>query len=173
MKLNKSHTFKSKYHNIKLVATEFVELHYGNTMWKYEFYINDKLIENEYLNNSSGGLYPNLDNFELESPDGEYVYIPNINNILYDIPQNKYYILNENFIAERSHFVKNIFTKRYLFIIKQEYILKVDLYSKKINKLPGLSTDILIDDAYIDNNKLVVEYEDQETYDDITKTFDF
>ena len=96
MKLDKSHTFKSRYHNIKLVATEFVELHYGNTMWKFKFYINDKQIENEYLDNSAGGLYPNRDKFELESPDGEYIYIPNEKNTLLDIPKNMFYILNDD-----------------------------------------------------------------------------
>ena len=82
MRLDKSHTFLSKHHDIKLVATELEEPNYGRFRWKYQFLVDDNLVENKYMNYTYGGLVSNLVNFSMESETGEYIYIPLDKNAL-------------------------------------------------------------------------------------------
>ena len=42
--LNKPHTFVSKYHPIKLIATDFDEPYYGLTLWRFRLYVEDTIF---------------------------------------------------------------------------------------------------------------------------------
>ena len=66
---------KSKYHNIKLVCTDWDEPNNGRMLRIADLYINDELKNREYFGNWNR-LNQNIDNYVMDSLDGKYVYVP-------------------------------------------------------------------------------------------------
>jgi hypothetical protein len=175
MKLDTPHTFKAIHNNIKLIATEFDEPNYGRTLWKYNFFIDDILIENKYLYYSYGGLFSDLDNFELESIDGRYIYIPQISDsIVYDTIKNVFFTFNSIFNLNNNHFVKNLFNGNKLIIIYERgfQILNLDNYILQTVVFPNDKPNI-IDIEYNQNNELLIKYNNIGNYQQHIEKYDF
>jgi len=65
----------SKLHKIKLVITGSDEPNNGRMLWVAELYINNIDVTGKYFG-SWDRLNENLDNYNMDSPDGKFVFIP-------------------------------------------------------------------------------------------------
>ena len=120
--LNKPHTFASKYHPIKLIATDFDEPYYGLTLWRFRLYVEDVIFHHPLLDydNKFCGLSSILDNFVFESQKGDYVFIPYglivMNTTTYEL--TKYEVKR----GTNNDFIKNIFIENKLIVLNQRSI---------------------------------------------------
>ena len=131
MKLDTPHIFSSKHHHIELRALKYDEPNYGRFHWKYQFVINDKLVENRYMNYKYGGLYGNLANFCFESEDGKYVYLPLEKNALVFEPHaESYFVIPSTGDGGNNEFIANVFSEKDLIILCKRSIQIVNLLSK-------------------------------------------
>ncbi|TWP29236.1 hypothetical protein ETU08_08100 [Apibacter muscae] len=130
--LETSHTFQSKFHNIKLVATEFDEPLNGLTLWRFRLYRNNTIFHHKYLDyeNKFCGLPSNLENFELESAKGNYLYIPYglllLNTETLEL--EKYNIET----GANNHFLMNTFISNHLVVLHERAIYIVDIEKKEL-----------------------------------------
>lgn len=132
--LDQPHIFQSKFNNIKLIATEFDEPFYGFTMWRFRLYINDKVCNHEYLDyeNKLCGLVPNLENFVLESSNGDFIFIP---YGLIILNTNTLKLSKYNFeVGPNNNFILNKFILKYLIIMYERAICIIDLRNEEIIK---------------------------------------
>ncbi|WP_428223323.1 hypothetical protein [Flavobacterium sp.] len=130
--LDKSHVFQSKYHDIKLVATEFDEPHYGLTLWRFKLYCNSEIYYHEFLDyeNKFCGLPSNLENFIFESSKGDYLFIPY--GLLVLNTKNLYLDKYETQVGANNDFIANIFIEKHLVVLRERGIYIVDLINKKM-----------------------------------------
>ena len=130
--LNKPHTFASKYHPIKLIATDFDEPYYGLTLWRFRLYVEDVIFHHPLLDydNKFCGLSSILDNFVFESQKGDYVFIPYglivMNTTTYEL--TKYEVKR----GANNDFIKNIFIENKLIVLNQRSIWVVNLSEKSM-----------------------------------------
>lgn len=130
--LNKPHTFVSKYHPIKLIATDFDEPYYGLTLWRFRLYVEDAIFHHPLLDydNKFCGLSSILDNFVFESQKGDYVFIPYglivMNTATYEL--TKYEVKR----GTNNDFIKNIFIENKLIVLNQRSIWVVNLSEKSM-----------------------------------------
>ena len=173
MKLDKEHIFKAKHSDIKLVATHLDEPHPGHLMWKYQFYINDTLVENQYLKYKCAGLYPDLDHFEIESEDGRFIYLPVEKTLIYDVLKNEYTLIEDKVDSVNNQFVMNRFSEGRLVIVHQRGFQIVQLRNMQVlNVLFPNGKYHLIEGYYIDD-ALIIKYKDLKDYQEYTKKYDF
>lgn len=174
MKLDISHTFNAIHNNIKLIATEYDEPNYGRTFWKYMFFIDEKLVENEYLNYTYDGLFSDLDNFELESVDGKYVYIPQIaNSVVFDTQKNSFFEFKPLETINNNHFIKNIFYQNKLIIVYQRAFQIINLTNYTCQNIIFTFGKLhLINVCYNQNNELLIKYKSLKDYQEYIEKYD-
>ncbi|MBL3658456.1 hypothetical protein [Fulvivirga sediminis] len=173
MRLDEEHTFKAKHSNIKLVATHLDEPHPGHMIWKFHFYINNDLVQNPCLNYKWGGLYPDLDHFEMESENGRFIYLPVEKTLLYDVIKNQFIALEDKVDSKNNLFVMNKFSEGRLIIIHQRGFQVIQLQNMHtLNVLFPNGVYHLQEGYYIDDI-LVIKYKDLTDYKEYTKRYDF
>lgn len=134
LKLDEPHIFQSKFNAIQVVATEFDEPQYGCTLWRFKVYVDNEVYNNKLLDydNKFCGLVANLKEYNLESAEGRYVFIPygilvlNTNSLELD----KY----EKQGGSNNDFISNIFVGENLVILEERSISIVDLVEKRIKQ---------------------------------------
>ncbi len=162
MRLDCSHTYETKNKKIKLVAESFEEPNYGRTFWKYKFYINSKLIENDILKYENEGLFSNLDSFVLSSNDSAHIYIPKYKPVLYNVKEGNFKEFEAPLKNGSRDFLKNYFYENNLIIIYRNGVVKVDLSSYMISSL-----EYSVDDVFIEEGKQINEEEIELEYRDL------
>ncbi|WP_417443435.1 hypothetical protein [Joostella sp.] len=169
MKLDISHTYLGKKSHTKLIATEYVEVNYGNTMWRYQFYVEDRLVDNEHMNYKHGGLYPNLDLFQFEAIDGRHVFIPNGKTLIYNTEEKTYFEVASAVDTMNNSFVKNFFSDDMLVIISQRGIQTISLKNYVVKNTLFPPHSYHLQDAFYNDGELYVIYKDLNSFKEKTQ----
>ncbi|GAA0716617.1 hypothetical protein GCM10009430_12490 [Aquimarina litoralis] len=158
MRLDISHTFSSKHNDIVLIATEYDEPNYGRFHWKYQFLINNTLVENQHMNYKYGGLFGNLNNFCLESKDGNHIFLPlEKNPLIYEPNEDNYFEISDVATGKNNGFLKNIFIEDKLFILCQRSVQIVNLINKRVQSILFPVNQFQLEDMEY-NQKLLISY---------------
>ena len=173
MKLDTSHTFSSKHNNIVLIATELEEPNYGRFHWKYQFFINEVLVENQYMNYKYGGLFSELTNFCLESKDGNHIFLPIGNTpLIYEPMENNYFEIPGIAQGKNNRFLKNIFANDRLIILCERSFQIINLINKRVqNIIFPIDQYQLKDITY--NERLYISYLDLKKFNENKGYYDF
>jgi hypothetical protein len=173
MKLDQQHRFKSRFHNIELVATEFDEPQPGNTLWRFNLFIEGQLVENQYISYKWTGLYPDLTGYEMDAENGNYIYVPlNGTTLVYDCFTKKFKSVSSNLEKSTNSFVSNTFSEGRLLVVFNREIQVIELSTFTVqNILFAKNRYHLLNALFIDNN-LIVKYKDLTDYQIKEKKYD-
>lgn len=173
MKLDQQHRFKSRFHNIELVATEFDEPQPGNTLWRFKLFIEGQLIENQYINYKWTGLYPDLTGYEMDAESGDYIYVPiSGTSLLYNCVAKKFKSVSASLVNANNSFVANTFSEGRLLVVFSREIQIVELTTFTVqNILFDKNRYQLLGARFIDNH-LIVKFKDLTDYKIKEKKYD-
>ncbi|MCM5664449.1 hypothetical protein [Galbibacter mesophilus] len=169
MKLDMPHIYIGEKSPTKLIATEYIEANYGNTMWRYQFYVDDKLVDNKHMNYKYGGLYPNLDLYQFEAKDGRHVFIPNGKTLIYNTEEKTYFEVAPAVDTVNNNFVKNFFNNNKLVIVYQRGIQIIALNSYIAKNVLFPQNSYQLRDAFYDDRDLYVTFKDLKNYKEKTQ----
>jgi len=173
MELDREHIFESKYHPIRLVATEFDEPHPGRTLWRYKFLIHGVLQENSVLNYNFSGLHPDLTNFQIEDETGQFIFIPAEDSQIYEVSQDQYYPLPPLGETGNNQFVGNLFSNEKLVVIRKRSVQVVSLTDFQDEKVIFPKGKYHMISAKFEEGSLLVHFKDLRDYQEYTKRVDF
>lgn len=170
-------TFTSKVHPVKLVAKEMDEPNPGRMIWRYEFWVNGKIVQDKSIDYRWSGLFPNLDNVQFESEDSRYYFIPAEGVVLYDWEQKSFYKTPASREFKNNAFVGNAFTEDYLVMVMQRSFLVLHVDRKKSVEVIFPFGELQIKSFHMRGSLLTLQYKDlsdfatKEKAYDIGKTF--
>lgn len=126
--------FKSRFRNIKIVLKGYVEPNNGRVLHIADLYIDGELKNNEYFGNWNR-LDENLSNYEMDSVNGDFVYIPvESGGFLINTLTLKKIILPYKGLSTVT-FLKNEFIDRSLILIHSDEIIKINLDSFNVERV--------------------------------------
>ena len=157
MRLDRSHTFEDQKSKIKLIFESFEEPNYGRTFWKYKFYIEDNLADNELLKNDTEGLLTTLESFELSSIEGDYIFIPKYNPIVYNVAKNKFIEFKAPFQNGSMRLIKNYFHKNRLVLVYRKGIAVINLETNDVQSF-GDNNFYIEEAVQINDEEIEVNY---------------
>ena len=173
MKLDESHTFRSAFHNIEVIATEFDEPHPGRTLWRFKFMVDGQLQENPKLNYKWSGLHPRLDDYNIEDEEGKFIFIPSEDAVIYNVFTKKYHSIASMGETKNNKFVGNKFSEERLIIVRERGLQIISLGNFQTQDVIfPLGRYILLGAKFIDD-LLIVHYKDLNDYQEYTKKYNF
>ena len=174
MRLDRPHTYSSD--TVKLVATEFVEPHYGLCFWKCEFYLKEKLVQNKYFDyqNPFFGLEPNLENFIFCTENKIYSYIPiRGNGLVYEKETNVFHLIPSCNDPLNNSFKGNFFYEDKLIIVRFFEIFIIDLKKVQVHSLSFNDKNQSIKKVLAQTGMIIVTYFENINNKEETKSFYF
>lgn len=154
------------------MATEFDEPHNGHTLWRYEFYIEEQLVKNHIVGGDHTGLYPNLEHFEMESEDGNFIFIPKEEIVIYEVDTKQYHRFSTPGHTNNS-FIGNRFTEGRLVVTLAHSLVIVNLQNMSAQSIVLPSKKYQLREGYYVGDILIVKYLDLQTYSEETKHYNF
>jgi hypothetical protein len=173
MKADQQHRFKSKFHNIELVATEFDEPQPGNTLWRFNLFVEGQLVENQYISHKWTGLYPDLTGYKMDAENGDYIYVPlKGTTLLYNCVANTFKSVSASLEKATNSFVANSFSEGKLLVVFSREIQVIELNTFTVQNILFDKNRYHLHGAQFIDNQMIVKFKDLIDYQNKEKKYD-
>ncbi|MFN0200602.1 MAG: hypothetical protein ACKVTZ_03735 [Bacteroidia bacterium] len=126
-------TFTSQFADIKLILTGWDEPNNGRMLHTADLYIQGELRNQEYFGEWNR-LDENLSQYEMDSKEGKFVYIPaEGGGFLIDTLTFEKIALPDKGLSTLT-FVKNEFTEHHLLLVHTDEVIRFDLVNLQVEK---------------------------------------
>lgn len=164
---------RSRRGHIRLEIKERDELQPGRMIRRFEFYVNDHLYQHHLLNYKWVGLQDRLDQYTFESEDGNFIFLPTDNTLVYDVNNDQLHSYASNIDSSSNQFVGNCFSEGRLVICQERGLQIVALSSLQVQTILFPLNTVQIKSARYIDDLLLITFKDLTDYEEKTKRYDF
>ncbi|WGK66195.1 hypothetical protein [Croceiramulus getboli] len=144
---------------------ELKEHNYGRLLWKFEFVVEGQPVKDQFINEQAA-LVAELEGFQIDSPDGAYLFLPLASGfLLYDRANKVYKKLPRPSGIGANAFKSNSFNSSFLTLRFQHEVL---VFSSATNHSFNLVFDaekIMLLNAQVEKDNLLLELKGLESYE--------
>ena len=145
-----------------------MEPNYGNTYWEFQFKLDEKILMTH--NEIKEGLFPNLKQFTFHSQNGNYIFIPKLTLVIFDVSCLNFREFKSPLPSKDTIFISNYFFDNNLIVVYTYGVFIINLIKDKSQFYNFKHDNCAIDSCSVKNNSLIVEYADMNENKYKTKT---